>query len=110
MRQPDLFRKTPTGQQLKAEALDSFEHHESNWMARARARMVALFEDRRELFGKYAEVSSDDVWDLCPPPADCHPSVMGPVFRGGLFVKTGWRASKRPSAHARMISTYRLKE
>jgi hypothetical protein len=55
-------------------------------------------------------VCSDDVWLLCPPPADVHPSVMGPVFRGGLFVQTGWKASMRPSAHARVIRTYRLKE
>jgi hypothetical protein len=34
---------------------------------------------------------------------------MGPVFHGGLFVRVGYRASKRPSAHARVISTYIVK-
>lgn len=110
MKQPDLFRKAPNGEQLRDEALEGFEQRESRWLARARARMVELVWERRKLFGGLANVSSDDVWKFCPPPADCHPSVMGPVFRGGLFVKVGYRASKRPSAHARMISIYILKE
>ena len=71
--------------------------------------MVELYGERRR-FNDQAVVCSDDVWLLCPPPADVHPSVMGPIFRGGLFVRVGYRASSRPSAHARVISTYRLKE
>ena len=102
--QADLFRDPRSGLELKAEALGRFELRESNWIMRARQRMVELaLESQRE-------VCSDDVWRLCPPPVDVHPSVMGPVFRGGLFVRTGYRASTRPSAHARVISVYRLKE
>ena len=107
---PDLFRKPESGEAIKQRELGRFEERESRWMARARQRMVELYHDRRRLFGELACVCSDDVWDLCPPPADVHPSVMGPVFRGGLFVQAGWRASQRPSAHARVIRTYRLKE
>ena len=101
--QHDLFRKEPSGEQLRDQALQRFEAEESNWMMRARAAMVALLRDGQH------EVSSDDVWRYCPPPADVHPSVMGPVFKGGLFVMTGWKASTRPSAHARVIRTYRLR-
>ena len=109
MKQPDLFRKPDSGLVLKDRALRQFELRESNWMSRARARMAELWHERRR-FNDLAIVSSDDVWLLCPPPADVHPSVMGPVFRGGMFVQAGWQASSRPSAHARVIRTYRLKE
>lgn len=109
MKQPDMFRSGYSGPELKDRALKRFELRESHWMARARQRMAELYHERLR-FSDDCVVSSDDVWLLCPPPADCHPSVMGPVFRGGMFVKVGWRASMRPSAHARVISTYRLKE
>lgn len=105
MKQPDLFRKPESGQAIKQRELERWQENESRWIARARAAMLELCLDRNG-----QPVSSDDVWDLCPPPADCHPSVMGPVFRGGLFQKVGWKASKRPSAHARMISIYTIKE
>ena len=109
MKQPDLFRKPPSGVQLRDEALLRFEEGERDWIDRARRRMVELYRERRR-FDDDCLVCSDDVWLLCPPPADVHPSVMGPIFRGGLFVRVGYRASSRPSAHARVISTYRLKE
>ena len=103
MSQQDLFRKGPSGIDLRDQALNGFLCKEAFWFAKARQVMVALLRDGQH------EVSSDDVWRYCPPPADCHPSIMGPVFRGGLFVMTGWKASTRPSAHARVIRTYRLR-
>lgn len=109
MKHPDLFRKPDSGPVLKDRALKQFELRESNWLARARQRMADLYRERRR-FADDCVVCSDDVWLLCPPPADVHPSVMGPIFQGGMFVRTGYRASTRPSAHARVISTYRLKE
>lgn len=102
--QTDLFRKGPSGQQLKDRALKRFEELEQAWLATARVRMLELLQDGA------VEVSADDVWRFCPPPADCHPSVMGPIFRCGLFRQAGWKASTRPSAHARTIRTYVLKE
>lgn len=109
MRQPDLFRRPVSGKTLRDEALERFQDRERTWIKRARQRMHDLLVEHHRMGRLDHEVCSDDVWMLCPPPADCHPSVMGPVFRGGVFVKVGWRASKRPSAHARMISTYRLR-
>jgi hypothetical protein len=109
MKQPDLFRRGPSGAALKKAALDGFKQREPTWIDRARERMVELWRERRR-FNDLAVVTSDDVWLLCPPPADVHPSVMGPVFHGGMFVRVGYQASTRPSAHARVISMYRLKE
>ena len=101
--QADLFRKGPTGAELRDQALRKFEYHEQPWLGRARAAMVELGSLCQTDF------SSDDVWKFCPPPADAHPSVMGTVFKCSLFIQTGWKASTRPSAHARTIRTYRLK-
>lgn len=109
MKQPDLFRQPKSGAELRDEALGRFTLEERNWFVRARKRMVELYHERGG-FERGAEVCSDDVWALCPPPADRHPSIMGPVFHGGMWIRTGYRASKRPSAHARVISVYTLKE
>jgi len=103
MTQQDLFRTGASGEAEKRWHLERHERREADWMARARASMILLLQDGQH------EVSSDDVWRYCPPPADVHPSVMGPIFRCRLFRTTGWKASTRPSAHARVIRTYRLR-
>jgi hypothetical protein len=103
MTQHDLFWKGYTGEQLKKAALDKFELHETVWLSRARLAMCNLLSDGQR------EVSSDDVWRYCPPPADAHPSCMGSIFRQPCFITVGWIASTRPSAHARVIRTYRLR-
>ena len=109
MSQQDLFRKGPSGAELRDHALKTFEAREKPWLERARARMVDHASVQSALAGYDFEVCSDDVWKFCPPPADAHPSVMGTVFKSSLFVMTGWKASTRPSAHARVIRTYRLR-
>ena len=101
--QTDLFRKGPSGTELRDHALRKYELQETVWLSRARLAMCNLLADGQH------EVSSDDVWRYCPPPADAHPSCMGAIFKQSYFVTTGWRASTRPSAHARVIRTYRLK-
>lgn len=103
MSQQDLFRKGPSGEELKRQALQKFELHETVWLSRARLVMCNMLAESD------CEVSSDDVWRRCPPPADAHPSCMGAIFKQPYFVTTGWKASTRPSAHARVIRTYRLR-
>ena len=109
-KQPDLFKRPATGVELRDEVLDRFKNEERSWIERARKRMIDHAMVQSALAGYPVEVCSDDVWDLCPPPVDRHPSIMGPVFHGGMWIRTGYRASKRPSAHARVISVYTLKE
>jgi hypothetical protein len=101
--QQDLFWKGRTGAELRDAALKKFLDTEAPWIERARAALLQLPRYGQE------EFSSDDVWRVCPPPAAAHPSVMGSVFKSGLFIQTGWKASTRPSAHARVIRTYRLR-
>jgi hypothetical protein len=104
MSQRDLFwNDRPDGATRRDRALKKFLDAEAPWIERARAAMVQMGLDG------WQEFSSDDVWRFCPPPADCHPSVMGTIFKSSLFIMTGWKASTRPSAHARVIRTYRLR-
>ena len=101
--QQDLFWKGRTGAELRDQALQSFESAEPRWLDRARTMLVELFADGVQT------VSSDDVWLYCPPPKDVHPSCMGTVFKDRRFEMLGWKASTRPSAHARVIRTYVLR-
>ena len=102
--QQDLFWKGRTGAELRDHALTKFETREKPWIERARNFMVEMLQMYPD-----GTVCSDDVWRFCPPPTSAHPSVMGTVFKSGLFIQTGWKASTRPSAHARVIRTYRLR-
>ena len=102
--QQDLFWKGRSGAELRDHALKKFEEREQSWLQRARARMVELLIDSPGY-----TVSSDNVWALCPPPVDAHPSCMGTIFKDRRFEAVGWVASTRPSAHARVIRTYVLR-
>ena len=91
------------GQRRRDLGLERVTERNDTWIAAARETMVALARQQ-------TTVTSDDVWKYCPPPSDAHPSVMGGIFKDDRFFRTGTRQSKRPSAHARWISEYELKE
>jgi hypothetical protein len=103
--QADLFYKAAmdTGRQLRDAGKERLSERNQIWLARARATMVDVIRQK-------GECSSDDCWELCPPPIATHPSVMGCLFDDRRFVRIGDRLSKRPSAHARRISVYELKD
>jgi hypothetical protein len=105
--QRDLFPwpDRPTGEELKRYHLERFENREAQWYRYARAKAVEWLQANPG-----AWISSDWVWQHCPPPADAHPSIMGPVFRDHRFTHMGYTKSKRASAHARVISLYALTE
>lgn len=75
--------------------------HEA-WIAHAR---LAAW---RIAFEKGA-VTIDDVREVCPPPEDADPRIMGAVFHGGEFVRVGFEVSARRACHGRMIGLFRLK-
>lgn len=118
VKQNDLFRQTvgPSGEQLKKEAFQKLDSKHGRWIHWAREQVYQLLVKRtadHEAFPLTAPlptVTSDDIWDRWPPPADAHPSVMGPVFSDRRFLREGYQKSKRPSAHSRVISVYVLSE
>ena len=72
------------------------------WIAQARlaARRIACEE---------GAVTINDVREVCPPPEEADPRIMGAVFNGGEFVRVGFEVSSRRSCHGRMIGVFRLK-
>ena len=54
-------------------------------------------------------VTIDDVRDVCPPPNNIDPRVMGAVFmEKGVWQKLGWENSVRPACHHRPIQRFKL--
>ena len=93
-----------TGNQLKDEALDSHEQTKAFYILSARWGAVKIA--KRKGF-----VTINEVRKHYPPPPDLHPSVMGAVLRGALFVHTGkYTRAQHPASHARMVGIYKLKE
>ena len=103
--QSDLFKHVPTqaeiGRQLKEQALDCIETAWSDWLAKARDTMAKVCLEK-------GQCTSDDCWELCPPPADAHHNIMGCLFRDRRFVRVSATQTKRASGRARWISVYEL--
>jgi hypothetical protein len=83
-------------------ALKTHEVHYEHWLAEARNAAFRFAQTN-------GFVCSDDVHRLCPMPSWVHHNAMGAVFRDNRFVRRGYVQSKRPSAHARVISDYVLR-
>ncbi len=101
MAQLDLLSGLEKGLIRKEAAHYAFETENAEWLGRARDAMAKLAEER--------EVTSDDVWRLCPPPKDAHHSVMGVLFKDARFVRVGSQQTRRAEGRARWISIYALK-
>lgn len=104
--QIDMFRQAEQrdgreGRRLRDEAKSKLALRNSDWLDRAREKMVEVI-----LIKGFC--SSDDCWEHCPPPPDSHPSVMGCLFDDRRFVRIGDKLSDRASARSRRISTYEL--
>ena len=58
------------------------------------------------------EITADDVRAVVPIPPGIKPVVVGAVFRdladAGILCRVGYRNSKRPVAHARPLTVWRL--
>lgn len=68
------------------------------------ARMAA-----RQIAQKKGEVTIDDVREVCAPPDDCDPRIMGAVFHNREFVRTGFMSSGRQACHGRPIGIFQLR-
>lgn len=87
------------GLELQFRGIERVSRGYSEWINQARAVARRVAQER-------GSVSSDDIHELCPPPSDAHPNVMGAVFKGlGLRV-ISFMPTKRPSGHGRLIRVY----
>lgn len=83
--------------------LELHEEHHTDWIEKARA--VA-----RQLAVAKGAISSDDIWEHCPPPPNADPRVMGAVF----YPRSDWervdyRPSIRRTSHGRPVAIWTLK-
>jgi hypothetical protein len=102
---PEIHPTGPSGEQLKAEAMELLHAKYDSWIDWARTQ--AFLWLRAQPAGTV--ISSDDVWERWAPPRDHHPSCMGPILRDRRFKMVGYAKSRRATAHARVISIYQLR-
>lgn len=58
---------------------------------------------------KNGSVTSDDLWEVCPPPPGVNTKAMGAIFRGKHWKKIGYTLTKRGTSHSRPIGIWALK-
>lgn len=82
--------------------LDLLEETRPDYLALARNAARKLLETQDT-------ITINDVREVCPPPADIDPRVMGAVFRCADFEATGeFVLSSRTTCHRRPIQRFRL--
>jgi len=79
------------------------EGSQQEWLEYARQVARALCE-------RHGETHIDAVRDICPPPEDVDPRIMGAVFKGGEFELVRYTRSMRLTCHRRVIGIHRLKQ
>ena len=73
------------------------------WIAKARSIAVAIAQ-------RAGQVTINEVRERVELPADYHPNTWGAVFKGDAFEPIGYCQATHPSAHARVVRVYKLKE
>ncbi len=73
------------------------------WIAKARSTAV-------EIAQRAGQVTINDVRKFIELPDDYHPNTWGAVLRGDAFEPIGFCQATHPSAHARVVRVYKLKE
>lgn len=80
----------------------TFDETRGPWLNQARAAA-------KRLAASNGTVTIDQVRDVCPPPDDVDPRVMGAVLRTGKdFVRIGYCTADRPESTGRQIAIFRL--
>jgi hypothetical protein len=73
------------------------------WIAKARSTAVAIAQ-------RAGQVTINDVRKFIELPDDYHPNTWGAVLRSDAFEPIGFCQATHPSAHARVVRVYKLKE
>ena len=82
--------------------LSLLETHRPDYLTLAR-------DAARKLLAERPSITINDVREVCPPPADIDPRVMGAVFRHADFEATGeFVLSSRATCHRRPIQRFTL--
>jgi hypothetical protein len=91
------------GVHLRDVGVQKVYDHNRAWVDKARSTAKALAV-------LHGSVSIDDVLSMCNRPEAVHPNATGAIFRENIWEKIGYKQSEKPSAHARVVGIYKLKE
>lgn len=91
------------GRAIRDSQLALFEVRDAAFLSRCRA--LALVIARQE-----GQVSINDIRAILEPPPGVSPNVYGAVFKDRRFKAVGYTQANHPSAHARVVRVYALKE
>ena len=91
------------GRDLRDAGLALVSKGREDWLAYARSVAVEVAEG-------IGWVTINEVRERVELPFDYHPNTWGAVFKGNTFEAIGYCQATHPSAHARVVRVYKLKE
>jgi hypothetical protein len=91
------------GRDLRDSGIARVSIGREEWIAKARSTAVAIAK-------RAGQVTINDVRKFIELPDDYHPNTWGAVLRGDAFEPIGYCQATHPSAHARVVRVYKLKE
>ena len=85
-------------------ALPLLEMAYEDWIELARETAITVSRTK-------GQVTSDDVWELCPPPPHVNPKAMGALYHPRKnWTQIGFQKSSRNSSHGRTIGVWKYEE
>ena len=91
------------GRKLRDAGIARVSIGREEWIAKARGTAVAIAQ-------RAGQVTINDVRKFIELPDDYHPNTWGAVLRGDAFEPIGFCQATHPSAHARVVRVYKLKD
>jgi hypothetical protein len=91
------------GRTLRDAGIARVSQGREDWIAYARDMAISIAK-------VHGQVTINDVRKRVEMPDDYHPNTWGAVLRGDAFEPIGYCQATHPSAHARVVRVYKLKE
>ena len=91
------------GRDLRDAGIAAVSIGREDWIAKARDMAIWIAKQS-------GKVTINDVRQLIDLPDDFHHNTWGAVLRGDGFEPIGYCQATHPSAHARVVRVYKLKE
>ncbi len=91
------------GRDLRDAGIAAVSIGREDWIAKARDMAIWIAKQS-------GKVTINDVRQLIELPDDFHHNTWGAVLRGDAFEPIGYCQATHPSAHARVVRVYKLKE
>jgi hypothetical protein len=91
------------GRDLRDAGIAAVSIGREEWIAKARGTAIAIAR-------RAGQVTINDVRKFIELPDDYHPNTWGAVLRGDAFEPIGYCQATHPSAHARVVRVYKLKD